>query len=73
MSILLKKHSAEFGIIRSFHYKADETVPLLGRIRIGESMVKFNAKVNVPVEFIWENQLFHINLQQFKELFKFYL
>ena len=35
--------------------KADETVPVLGRIRIGESMVQFNAKVNVPVS-LWDTK-----------------
>jgi hypothetical protein len=29
--------------------KQDGTVPILGRIRIGKSMVQFSAKVSVPV------------------------
>lgn len=29
--------------------KADGTVPALGRIRIGKSMVQFSAKASVPV------------------------
>jgi site-specific recombinase XerD len=35
--------------------KADGTVPVLGRIRIGESMVQFGAKVNVPVS-LWDTK-----------------
>ncbi len=33
--------------------KADGTVPILGRIRIGKSMVQFSAKVYVPVS-LWD-------------------
>ncbi|GHV49810.1 tyrosine recombinase [Bacteroidia bacterium] len=33
--------------------KADGTVPVLGRIRIGKSMVQFSAKVSVPVS-LWD-------------------
>jgi integrase len=33
--------------------KQDGTVPILGRIRIGKSMVQFSAKVSVPVSF-WD-------------------
>jgi integrase len=35
--------------------KADGTVPVLGRIRIGKSMVQFSAKVSVPVS-LWDTQ-----------------
>ena len=35
--------------------KADGTVPVLGRIRIGKSMVQFSAKVNVPVS-LWDTK-----------------
>lgn len=35
--------------------KADGTVPVLGRIRIGKSMVQFSAKTNVPVS-LWDTQ-----------------
>ncbi len=35
--------------------KADGTVPILGRIRIGKSMVQFSAKVSVPVS-LWDTQ-----------------
>lgn len=33
--------------------KADGTIPILGRIRIGKSMVQFSAKVYVPVS-LWD-------------------
>ena len=33
--------------------KADGTVPILGRIRLGKSMVQFSSKVSVPV-FLWD-------------------
>ena len=33
--------------------KADGTVPILGRIRIGKSMVQFSAKIYVPVS-LWD-------------------
>ncbi|MDR2919560.1 MAG: site-specific integrase, partial [Tannerella sp.] len=33
--------------------KADGTVPVLGRIRIGKSMVQFSAKVSVPIS-LWD-------------------
>ena len=33
--------------------KADGTVPVLGRIRIGKSMVQFSAKVSVPLS-LWD-------------------
>lgn len=35
--------------------KADGTVPVLGRIRIGKSMVQFSAKVSVPVS-LWDTK-----------------
>jgi len=35
--------------------KADGTVPILGRIRIGKSMVQFSAKVSVPVS-LWDTK-----------------
>lgn len=35
--------------------KADGTVPILGRIRIGKSMVQFSAKVCVPVS-LWDTK-----------------
>ncbi len=35
--------------------KADGTVPVLGRIRIGKSMVQFSAKVSVPVS-LWHTK-----------------
>ncbi len=35
--------------------KADGTVPVLGRIRIGKSMVQFSAKTSVPVS-LWDTQ-----------------
>ncbi len=35
--------------------KADGTVPVLGRIRIGKSMVQFSAKVYVPVS-LWDTK-----------------
>lgn len=35
--------------------KADGTVPVLGRIRIGKSMVQFSAKVSVQVS-LWDTQ-----------------
>ena len=35
--------------------KVDGTVLVLGRIRIGESMVQFCSKVNVPV-FLWDSK-----------------
>ncbi len=35
--------------------KADGTVPVLGRIRIGRSMVQFSAKTSVPVS-LWDTQ-----------------
>lgn len=33
--------------------KADGTVPILGRIRIGKSMVQFSAKISIPVS-LWD-------------------
>ncbi len=44
----------------SFYLKRNEektggTVPILGRIRIGKSMVQFSAKVSVPVS-LWDTQ-----------------
>ena len=35
--------------------KTDKTVPVLGRIRIGDSMVQFSAKVSVPVS-LWDTK-----------------
>ncbi len=35
--------------------KVDGTVPVLGRIRIGKSMVQFSAKVSVPVS-LWDTK-----------------
>jgi hypothetical protein len=35
--------------------KADGTVPILGRIRIGKSMVQFSAKVSVSVS-LWDTK-----------------
>lgn len=35
--------------------KADGTVPVLGRIHIGKSMVQFSAKVSVPVS-LWNTK-----------------
>ncbi|MDR2036364.1 MAG: site-specific integrase [Bacteroidales bacterium] len=35
--------------------KADGTVPVLGRIRIGKSMVQFSAKVSIPVS-LWDTK-----------------
>jgi hypothetical protein len=35
--------------------KADGTVPVLGRIRIGKSMVQFSAKVSAPIS-LWDTQ-----------------
>ena len=35
--------------------KQDGTVPVLGRIRIGKSMVQFSAKVSVPVS-LWDTK-----------------
>lgn len=35
--------------------KADGTAPILGRIRIGKSMVEFSAKVSVPVS-LWDTK-----------------
>ena len=35
--------------------KADGTIPILGRIRIGKSMVQFSAKVCVPVS-LWDTK-----------------
>ena len=35
--------------------KSDGTVPVLGRIRIGKSMVQFSAKVSVPVS-LWDTK-----------------
>jgi hypothetical protein len=34
---------------------ADGTVPVLGRIRIGKSMVQFSAKVSAPIS-LWDTQ-----------------
>lgn len=35
--------------------KADGTAPILGRIRIGKSMVQFSAKVSVPIS-LWDTK-----------------
>ena len=35
--------------------KADGTVPVLGRIHIGESMVQFSSKVDIPVS-LWDTK-----------------
>lgn len=35
--------------------RADGMIPILGRIRIGKSMVQFSAKISVPVS-LWDTK-----------------